>query len=69
MLQAAEFKNLMGTLAVLIMLAAYVIQLWKTYEGKSEPHPIAWFGFGLLTGVGYLVQVQRAPAPAPGSWA
>lgn len=61
-----EDKVLMGSLALVIMLIAYGVQLWKTYEGKSEPHPIAWFGFGFLTGVGFLVQWQKN-ADA-GSW-
>ncbi len=62
------FQNeiFMGWLAVAIMLAAYASQLWKTWLGRSEPHPIAWFGFGLLTGVGYLVQIQEGAAS--GSW-
>ena len=59
-------KEAMGALAVGIMLLAYGVQLWKTFEGKSEPHPIAWFGFALLTGVGYLVQWQKGAGP--GSW-
>jgi hypothetical protein len=63
---APGFKDAMGGLAVVIMLVAYGVQLWKTYEGKSEPHPIAWFGFGFLTGVGYLVQLQKGAGA--GSW-
>ena len=59
-------KILMGGLAVAIMLLAYVLQLYKTWKGISEPHPIAWFGFGLLTGVGYLVQLQKGAGA--GSW-
>ncbi len=59
-------QTLMGILAVVIMLAAYGLQLWKTWQGKSEPHPIAWFGFGFLTGVGYLVQLQKGAGA--GSW-
>lgn len=61
-----ENKVLMGSLAVAIMLVAYGLQLWRTYEGKSEPHPIAWFGFGLLTGAGFLVQWQKGAGA--GSW-
>jgi len=61
-----EFKDAMGGLAVAIMGVAYGVQLWKTYEGKSEPHPIAWFGFGLLTGVGFFVQWQKGAGA--GSW-
>ncbi len=53
------FGFIMGTLAVVIMLFAYGLQLRKTWKGISEPHPIAWFGFGLLTAIGYLVQWQE----------
>jgi hypothetical protein len=60
------YKNALGLMALVIMFAAYGIQLWKTTQGKSEPHPIAWFGFGLLTGVGYLVQWQKGAGP--GGW-
>ncbi len=59
-------KNLMGGLAVAMMLLACGVQLSKTYAGKAEPHPIAWFGFGLLTGVGFLIQWQKSAGP--GSW-
>jgi hypothetical protein len=65
-LSAMAYKNLMGSLAVAIMLVAYGVQLWKTYEGKSEPHPIAWFGFGFLTAIGFFVQWQKGAGP--GSW-
>src|SRR5665213_2328311 len=60
------FKELMGYLAVAIMLIAYGVQLIQTYRGKSEPHPITWIGFGFLVGAGYLVQLQKGAGP--GSW-
>ena len=56
----------MGSVAVVIMIAAYAWQLWKTWIGASKPHPIAWVGFGLLTGIGYLVQYQEGAGA--GSW-
>ena len=61
-----DFKSLMGGLAVAIMLLAYDVQLLRISEGKSKPHPIAWFGFGFLTGIGYFVQHQKDAGP--GSW-
>lgn len=56
----------MGGIAVVIMFVAYAWQLWKTWKGASKPHPIAWIGFGLLTGIGYLVQCQEGAGA--GSW-
>lgn len=64
--QSAEFRTSMGALAVLIMLAAYGSQLWTTYRKETEPHPISWLGFGFLTTVGFLVQLQKDAGP--GSW-
>lgn len=61
-----DFKTAMGLLAVVIMLAAYGVNLWKTYIGKSEPHPIAWIGFGLLTGIGFVIQWQKGAGA--GGW-
>lgn len=66
MFAAPDFKNAMGGLAVVIMFVAYGVQLWKTYDRKSEPHPLAWAGFGFLTGVGYLVQAKKGAAA--GGW-
>lgn len=59
-------KALMGWLAVGIMAAAYAFQIWRTLFGKSQPNPIAWVGFGFLTGVGYFAAVQKGAAS--GSW-
>ena len=56
----------MGNLAIAIMLLAYSLQIWKINKGISKPHLITWFGFGLLTGIGYLV--QRQEGAGAGSW-
>ena len=60
------FKDLMGALAVVIAVVAYAIYAWKTLRGKTRPHPLSWLIFGILTGTGYLVQLDQAAGP--GSW-
>jgi len=59
-------KEVLGGLSVVIMVVAYGVQIGKTLFGKAEPHPITWFGFGFLTGAGYLVQFQKGAGA--GSW-
>jgi hypothetical protein len=59
-------KDLMGALAVLIAIAAYGIYVWKTLRGEARPHPLSWLIFGVLTGTGYLVQLDQKAGP--GSW-
>jgi hypothetical protein len=61
-----NFKTLMGALAVIIAVAAYALYLWKSLRGEARPHPLSWLIFGVLTGTGYLVQLDQAAGP--GSW-
>lgn len=56
----------MGALAVLIAVVAYGIYAWQTLRGEARPHPLSWLIFGILTGTGYLVQIDQAAGP--GSW-
>jgi hypothetical protein len=65
---AATFKDIMGALAVLIAVAAYSIYVWQSFCGETRPHPLSWLIFGILTGTGYLVQLDERPDPAAGSW-
>lgn len=60
------FKDLMGALAVVIAVVAYSIYAWQTLRGEARPHPLSWLIFGILTGTGYLVQLDQAAGP--GSW-
>lgn len=63
---AVSMKDVMGALAVLIAIAAYGIYVWKTLRGDARPHPLSWLIFGVLTGTGYLVQLDQKAGP--GSW-
>ena len=61
-----SLKDLMGALAVVIAVVAYAIYVWKSLRGDARPHPLSWLIFGILTGTGYLVQLDQAAGPA--SW-
>ncbi len=61
-----SMKDLMGALAVLIAVLAYGIYVWKSLHGEARPHPLSWLIFGVLTGTGYLVQLDQKAGP--GSW-
>lgn len=56
----------MAYLGLIITAGAYAVMLWKTAAGKARPHPVAWYGFGALTAVGFFVQSQKGGGP--GSW-
>lgn len=49
-------KVLWSLLGTGLALTGYCWTIYKTYTGRSAPNPLSWLGFGLLTGVGALVQ-------------
>src|ERR1035437_2613885 len=61
-----DFTFAMGALSVTITLLAYAVLLRQIIWGTKRPSPIAWIGFGLCTGVGYLVQFYAGVGA--GSW-
>lgn len=61
-----DFAFAMGALSVAITLLAYAVLLRQIIWGTKRPSPIAWIGFGLCTGVGYLVQFYAGVRA--GSW-
>jgi hypothetical protein len=63
---AVSLKDVMGALAVLLAVIAYGIYVWKSLRGEARPHPLSWLIFGVLTGTGYLVQLDQKAGP--GSW-
>ncbi len=60
------FKDLMGGLAVAIALFSYGLYVWKTLRAHARPHPLSWLIFGVLSGTGFLIQLDQAAGP--GSW-
>jgi hypothetical protein len=60
------FKDAMGALAVVIAVASYGLYVWQTLQGEARPHPLSWLIFGILTGTGYLIQLNEAAGA--GGW-
>jgi hypothetical protein len=66
--QAFEhWRDALGMLSVAIAIAAAAIYVHQTLRGEVRPHPLSWFVFGVLSGVGYWVQSDEGAAQ--GSWA
>jgi hypothetical protein len=58
--------NLLGGLSVALALLAASIYIWQTLRGEVRPHPLSWFLFGVLSGIG--CWVQRDQGAKAGSW-
>jgi hypothetical protein len=59
-------KDAMGVLAAAMALVAYGIYVWQTLAASARSHPLSWLIFAILTGTGYLVQLDQDAGP--GSW-
>ena len=60
------FKDLMGALSVAIALFSYALYVWKTFRAHARPHPLSWLIFGVLSGTGFLIQLDQSAGA--GSW-
>jgi hypothetical protein len=61
-----SFKDLMGALSVAIALFSYALYVWKTFRAHARPHPLSWLIFGVLSGTGFLIQLDQSAGA--GSW-
>jgi hypothetical protein len=61
-----SFKDIMGTLSVAIALFSYALYVWKTFRAHARPHPLSWLIFGVLSGTGFLIQLDQSAGA--GSW-
>jgi hypothetical protein len=62
----SALQLIFGAVGVAITASAYAVMIWKIVTGKARPHPVAWYGFGALTAVGFFVQWQKGAGA--GSW-
>ena len=51
-------KELLALIGILFMLASYAIYIHSIYKGETRPHPFSWFIWGLLTSIGFVVQIS-----------
>ena len=63
---SSESKTAYSLLGVGIALLGYGWTIYRTWLGRSAPNPMSWVGFGLLTGVGALVQHETGAGV--GAW-
>jgi hypothetical protein len=62
-----HWRDALGMLSVALAIAGAAIYVYQTLRSEVRPHPLSWFVFGVLSGVGYWV--QRDQGAAQGSWA
>jgi hypothetical protein len=62
-----ELKPVLGSISILLTVAAYSRYFRKILNKRIHPHPVSWFLWGVVTLVAYYV--QQGQDAGPGSWA
>jgi hypothetical protein len=52
-------KEVIGTIAALLVFAAYIPYLRDILKNKTKPHPYSWFVWGLNTAIIFALQVSH----------
>ena len=52
-----EYKAILGTTAVIIALAGYVLYFRDIFRGRTKPHAFSWLVWASLTGIAFFGQI------------
>jgi chromate transport protein ChrA len=61
-----DIKDFLGLAASILALGGYVPYLIGMYKGQVHPHVFSWLVWGLLTGIGFMLQMSAGAGP--GAW-
>jgi hypothetical protein len=48
---------ILSSLAIIISLVAYAYYIWDIWKNNIKPHPLSWFVWTVLMGIGFYIQV------------
>ena len=54
-----EYKVLLGALAIVIGIFAYIPYLRDLWRGKTKPHAFSWIIWGIMTSTGFFASMSR----------
>jgi hypothetical protein len=60
------YKQILGTISLLVVIVAYVPYYWAILKKQAKPHILTWITWVLITGIAFAVQVYEDAGP--GSW-
>ena len=61
-----DYKAVLGVVAIIIGIAAYIPYLRDLFQGKTRPHVFSWFIWGLMTAIGFFAQLSEGAGA--GAW-
>ena len=62
-----DYKILFGIIAICLSLSGYVFYFRSLFAGKTKPHAFSWLIWGVVSFIGFAVQVLEHAGP--GAWA
>jgi uncharacterized protein with PQ loop repeat len=54
----SELKNIIGTIAVILVFVGYIPYFRDIIQGKTTPHLYSWFLWGFVTSIAFALQIS-----------
>lgn len=61
-----EYKIILGILAVMTGIFAYIAYFRNIFSGRTKPHAFSWLVWGILTAIAFFAQISGGAGP--GAW-
>lgn len=55
----SDYKEVLGVLAIVIGVLAYIPYLRDLFKGETKPHVFSWLIWGLITAIAFFAQASR----------
>lgn len=63
----ADYKPVLGGIAVIVGFAAFAPYILDMLRGKTKPHAFSWLGWGIIETVAFFAQINKGGGA--GAWA
>lgn len=55
----SEYSKILGIIAVGLSIVGYIPYFINIFKNKTKPHAFTWFVWGLITGLGFVIQFLK----------
>ena len=55
----SEYSKILGIIAVILSITGYIPYFINIFKNKTKPHAFTWFVWGLITGLGFIIQILK----------
>lgn len=60
------YKQILGIITLILVVIGYIPYIKDVLVGKTKPHAFSWLVWGVLTAIGFFIQITNQAGP--GAW-